>query len=84
MPFVMPRNRWDEWLDPANRDADSVRGLLAPPGPGRFVATPVSPRVNSVRNNGPELLDPVPLSELRGVVDPMTGELIGAGEQPLF
>jgi putative SOS response-associated peptidase YedK len=84
MPFVMPPDRWNDWLDPENRDADSVRGLLVPPGPGRFVAAPVSTRVNSVRNNGPELLDPVPVSELRGVVDPATGELIGAGEQPLF
>jgi putative SOS response-associated peptidase YedK len=84
MPFVMPRERWDQWLDPEVQDPDTVRALLQPPAPGRFTATAISPRVNNVRNNGPELLAPVGLDELRGVVDPATGELIGAGDQPLF
>jgi hypothetical protein len=52
--------------------------------PGRFVAVPVSTRVNSVANNGPALLEPAPREQLRGVLDPDTGELIGAGESPLF
>jgi hypothetical protein len=34
--------------------------------------------VSSNRSNGPQLLDPLPESELHGVVDPMTGEIIGA------
>jgi hypothetical protein len=33
--------------------------------------------VNSVRNDGPELLEPAPPEQLVGVVDPATGELIG-------
>jgi putative SOS response-associated peptidase YedK len=84
MPFVMPRERWDQWLDPEVQDPDTVRALLQPPPPGRFTATPISTRVNNVRNNGPELLAPLGIEELRGVVDPATGELIGAGDQPLF
>jgi putative SOS response-associated peptidase YedK len=84
MPFVVPEDRWAEWLDPEVTDPDAVRALLQPPVPGRFVATAVSPRVNAVSNNGPELLEPAPLDQLRGVVDPATGELIGAGEAPLF
>ena len=84
MPFVMPPERWADWLDPREQDPDTVRGLLLPPGPGRFVASAVSTRVNNVRNNGPELLEPLPVEELHGVVDPATGELIGAGEQSLF
>jgi putative SOS response-associated peptidase YedK len=84
MPFVVPEDRWADWLDPDLTDPDAVRALLRPPVPGRFVATPVSMRVNAVSNNGPELLEPVPLDQLRGVVDPATGELIGAGEAPLF
>jgi putative SOS response-associated peptidase YedK len=79
MPLVMPRDRWGDWLDPQQRDADTVRALLAPPVAGRFVATPVSPRVNAVSNNDPHLLDPVPRDHLRGVVDPESGELISAG-----
>jgi putative SOS response-associated peptidase YedK len=84
MPFVVPEDRWAAWLDPELTDPDDVRALLQPPVPGRFVATAISTRVNAVTNNGPELLDPVPLADLRGVVDPATGELIGAGEAPLF
>ncbi len=84
MPFVVPEDRWEDWLDPDLTDADAVRALLQPPVPGRFVATPVSTKVNAVANNSPDLLDPMPLDQLHGVVDPATGELIGAGEAPLF
>jgi putative SOS response-associated peptidase YedK len=84
MPFVVPEDRWADWLDPGVTDPDAVRALLQPPVQGRFVATAVTTRVNAVVNNGPELLEPAPLDQLRGVVDPATGELIGAGEAPLF
>jgi len=81
MPFVLPADRWRDWLDPQQRDPDAVRALLAPPVEGRFEAVPVSTRVNAVANNGPQLLDPLPPDSLRGVVDPVTGELLGAGEK---
>ena len=84
MPLVLPPDRWDDWLDPQQRDPDTVRALLAPPVAGRFVAVPVSTRVNAVGNNDAALLDAVPREHLRGVLDPETGELIGAGEAPLF
>jgi putative SOS response-associated peptidase YedK len=84
MPLVLPPDRWRDWLDPQQRDPDTVRALLAPPVAGRFVALPVSAQVNAVVNNGAHLLDPVPREQLRGVLDPETGELIGAGEAPLF
>ena len=84
MPLVLPQDRWDAWLDPDVTDPDDVRALVEPPVPGRFVATAVSTRVNAVSNNGAELLEPVPVSQLRGVVDPATGELVGGGDAPLF
>ena len=84
MPLVLPPDRWDDWLNPELRDPDAVRALMQAPPAGRFAATAVTNRVNSVRNNGPELLEPAPLDQLRGVVDPATGELIGAGSEPLF
>jgi putative SOS response-associated peptidase YedK len=80
MPLVLDADRRDAWLDPDLRDPDAVRALLAAGEPGRFLATPVSTRVNAVVNNGPELLEPVPIELLRGVVDPATGELVGGGD----
>ncbi len=77
MPLVLDRDRWDAWLDPARTDPDEIAPLLAPPGPGRFLAVPVSTLVSSVRNDGPELVRPLPVDDLVGVVDPLTGEVLG-------
>lgn len=84
MPLVLPRERWHDWLDPQLTEEDAVRALLVPPVPGRFSAVPVSTRVNSVANNGPQLLDELARDQLRGVLDPVTGELIGGGDVALF
>ena len=84
MPLALPRDRWDAWLDPTVTEADDVRALLAPPPPGRFVAVPVSTRVNNVANNGPELVEPAAVEDLVGVVDPVTGELLGGQDAALF
>ncbi len=84
MPLVLPPDRWEAWLNPQLAEEDAVRALLAAPHPGRFAAVPVSTRVNSVANNGPELLEEVPREQLRGVLDPATGELIGGGDVALF
>ena len=56
MPLSVPRTGWEAWLDPGLEDPDTARGLLdfAP----RWIAVPVSDAVNSVRNNGPELIEP--------------------------
>lgn len=84
MPLVLPRELWSDWLDPEVADPDAVRALLQPRAAGRFVARPVSTLVNDVRNNGPELLDPVPREDLVGVVDPETGEVLGGQDASLF
>ncbi len=69
MPLVLDPSAWEAWLDP-DRDAkdDAVAALLAPPSPdlvARFEIRPVSSQVNSVRNNGPELLERIPDSEVQ-------------------
>ncbi|PRX49070.1 putative SOS response-associated peptidase YedK [Prauserella shujinwangii] len=59
MPLVLPRQRWAGWLDP---DRTDVEGLLDPPGldvVDSLELRAVSTKVNSVRNNGPELVERV-------------------------
>ncbi|WP_273652007.1 SOS response-associated peptidase [Cellulomonas fimi] len=56
-PLMLRRDAWDAWLDPS-AGADDARRLLEAPAP-RIIATPVSTLVSSVRNNGPQLLEPV-------------------------
>jgi putative SOS response-associated peptidase YedK len=77
-PLVLEREDWATWLDPTMQDRDEVARLLSFAKEGRFEAYPISPAVNSGRSNGPQLIEPVGESELEGVVDPMTGEIIGA------
>ncbi|MER7244671.1 SOS response-associated peptidase [Kribbella sp. NPDC000426] len=60
MPMAITPDRWDEWLDPRNHDVDQLRSLLAPPADGSLDMYAVSKAVNSVKNNGPELLEPLP------------------------
>jgi putative SOS response-associated peptidase YedK len=61
MPVILPEERWPEWLDPDNQDVDALKKLLVPAPEGLLVMHPVSTSVNNVRNNGIELLDPVPV-----------------------
>jgi len=60
MPLMVERDRWDRWLDPR---VTGDTGLLVPAAPGRLEAYPVSTLVSNVRNNGPELVEPVALTE---------------------
>jgi putative SOS response-associated peptidase YedK len=65
MPMVIGQASWADWLDPFNTDSGDVRALLAPAMTAGLISYPVSVAVNSVRNNGPELIeqaDPVSLA----------------------
>jgi putative SOS response-associated peptidase YedK len=61
MPMTVARHHWSAWLDPAI-GADEAAGLFAPAASIHLEAYPVSTLVNSVRNNGPELLEALPQS----------------------
>jgi putative SOS response-associated peptidase YedK len=76
-PLVLDPEQWEQWLDPDEKDPEVVRKLLGFARPGRFEAYPVGRGVGSTSNNGPGLLEPARPDELVGVVDPMTGEVIG-------
>ncbi len=57
MPLTISAEDWDHWLDP---DAPIDEGLLRGHGDlDRIAIREVSRLVNSVRNNGPELIEPV-------------------------
>lgn len=60
MPMMLEPDAFDAWLDPAPHPADDLLGLLVPAAPGLLDAWPVSTAVNNHRNNGPELLEPLP------------------------
>lgn len=60
MPMTVARQNWSTWLDP---QADDARALLVPATAAGLDAYPVSTLVNNVRNNGPELIEPVPAGE---------------------
>jgi putative SOS response-associated peptidase YedK len=64
MPLLVEPDRWVDWLDPRPQATDALVGLLVPAAPGRLEAYPVSTEVNSVRNNGAHLLDPLPPAEV--------------------
>ena len=56
MPLTISAEDWDHWLDP---DAPIDEGLLRGHGDlDRIAIREVSRLVNSVRNNGPELIEP--------------------------
>jgi putative SOS response-associated peptidase YedK len=58
MPAVVAPSDRDSWLD-RSAPTESARALLRPAPTGTFAARRVSRRVNSVLNDGPELLEPV-------------------------
>lgn len=59
MPVLLPAASWDEWLDPANNDLESLQRLLVPAPDDLLTMHPVSTAVNNVRNKGIELLDEI-------------------------
>jgi putative SOS response-associated peptidase YedK len=58
MPVVLDESDWDAWLD-EGAQAGPLRGTLHPAPNSSLEVYPVGLGVNSVRNNGPELLEPL-------------------------
>ena len=55
MPFVLPRERWAEWLDPSREDVEAILQPTPPDLVEHLELRPVSTLVNNVANNGPDL-----------------------------
>lgn len=58
-PLVLPAGMIDDWLNPTLVDLDKVRELVAAVPNPELQPYPVSRDVNNVRNNRPDLLQPV-------------------------
>ncbi len=64
MPVVIHPEEYGRWLDCRNFEPREVADLLEPPSNEFFEAIPVSRLVNKVANSGPEVQEPVAVSEL--------------------
>lgn len=73
MPVFLERDEWSRWLDPSERDTSRLLDLLDPADEDVLQMHTVSREVNSVRNKGSHLIEPVEIVE--GV-----GELGGSGD----
>jgi putative SOS response-associated peptidase YedK len=59
MPVILPTEVWDVWLDPSVDDLELVQGLLVGDVPVKLEVYPVSNEVNSVKNDGEQLIIPL-------------------------
>lgn len=58
MPVILEPDAYETWLDTANVDAKAAAALIAPAQNEFFEAYEISPLVNRVANDGPELQAP--------------------------
>ncbi|UQA59448.1 SOS response-associated peptidase [Polyangium aurulentum] len=59
MPVIIPPASYGAWLDPEEKRMDLLQSMINHAGGEDLVLTPVSPRVNNPRNEGPENLRPL-------------------------
>jgi len=83
MPMIIDPSGWTDWLDPAANDVADVRALLTPAAASGLTTYPVSVAVNSVRNNGPSLIEPA-LPRPVGQPGAAAPEAPGNGDVPAY
>jgi putative SOS response-associated peptidase YedK len=59
MPVILLPESWDAWLDPDNKDVEQLAALLEPAPEDLLMLWPVDPAVGNIRNNRPELQEPL-------------------------
>ena len=57
MPVVLDERAAEDWMNPRERDPLSLKRLLVPAPSDLLSVRPASPLVNSVKNEGPALLE---------------------------
>ena len=55
MPVIVPRDKYDLWLDPDIEDFEAVKEILKPYDASLMRQYPVSPKLNNPKNEAPEL-----------------------------
>lgn len=64
MPVLLEKSEWATWLNPAigktSDDLELLQSYLHPAPLGTVVIDKVATAVNSIRNNGPEMITPIP------------------------
>jgi putative SOS response-associated peptidase YedK len=61
-PMIIAPENWADWLDPANKEREPLLAAMLPAtsaGSGGLTSHQVGTSVNSVRNNGPALIEPL-------------------------
>jgi putative SOS response-associated peptidase YedK len=61
MPVILERSELDAWLDPDQHEPEVLSALLDPAPRGTLLRHPIDRAVNSPRNDGPQLIEPVPV-----------------------
>jgi putative SOS response-associated peptidase YedK len=65
MPVIVPPHTVDHWLDPMVTDTEELKPRLAQFPSGEMQSWPVGKAVGNVRNQGPQLIEPVgPVEEI--------------------
>ena len=59
MPVILNEDDQDKWLDPTTQETSSLLSLLKPYPSEALEMFDVSPKVNSVKNNSPELIEAI-------------------------
>jgi len=59
MPVIIERDDIDAWLDPDQHDPKALSEFLVPAAKGTLVKYAISREVNSPRNDGPQIIEPV-------------------------
>ncbi|MGA7568349.1 MAG: SOS response-associated peptidase family protein [Terriglobales bacterium] len=57
MPVVLDERAAEDWMNPQEKDPLSLKRLLVPASSDLLSVRPASPLVNSVKNDGPALLE---------------------------
>ena len=60
MPVLLQPSQFDAWLDPQNHDIAGLKAMLVPAPPEATAMHAVDPAVNQARNEGEQLIEPLP------------------------